>query len=70
MLVFHGRLYIDVPHCLHHVCEDLAQIDNVAEVVRSVGPTVIYTMGRSSAVDGRRDMRAYSPMTLVRRLPR
>ena len=25
------------------VCEDLAQIDNVAEVVRSVGPTVIYT---------------------------
>jgi hypothetical protein len=25
------------------VCEDLAQIDNVAEVVRSVGPTIIYT---------------------------
>jgi hypothetical protein len=25
------------------VCEDLAQIDSVAEVVRSVGPTVVYT---------------------------
>jgi len=25
------------------VCEDLAQIDNLAEVVRSIGPTVIYT---------------------------
>ena len=25
------------------VCEDLAQIDDVADVVRSVGPTVIYT---------------------------
>ena len=25
------------------VCEDLAQIDDVAEIVRSVGPTVIYT---------------------------
>jgi hypothetical protein len=25
------------------VCEDLAQIDDVAEVIRSVGPTVVYT---------------------------
>src|SRR5262249_12702355 len=25
------------------VCEDLAQIDDVADVVRSVGPTMIYT---------------------------
>jgi hypothetical protein len=25
------------------VCEDLAQIDNVAEIVRSVGPTAIFT---------------------------
>src|SRR5262249_57858169 len=25
------------------VCEDLAQIDGVAEVVRSVGPTVVFT---------------------------
>jgi hypothetical protein len=25
------------------ICEDLGQIDNVAEVVRSVGPTVVYT---------------------------
>jgi hypothetical protein len=25
------------------VCEDLAQIDNVAEVIRSVGPTVVFT---------------------------
>jgi hypothetical protein len=25
------------------VCEDLAQSDNVAEVVRSVGPTIVYT---------------------------
>src|SRR5215813_12796296 len=25
------------------VCEDLAQIDNVAEVIRSIGPTVVFT---------------------------
>src|SRR5262249_22268875 len=25
------------------VCEDLAQIDDVAEVIRSVGPTFVYT---------------------------
>ena len=28
-------------HC--DVCQDLAAIDDVAELVRSVGPTVIYT---------------------------
>jgi hypothetical protein len=25
------------------VCEDLAQIDDVAELIRSVGPTVVIT---------------------------
>lgn len=39
------------------VCEDLAQIDNVATVIRSVGPTVVFTpLLDGPQLIGRRDM--------------
>jgi hypothetical protein len=55
------------------VCEDLAQIDNVAEVVRSVGPTVIYTPLLDGPQLSSRWAARYASVfadDLVRRLPR
>jgi len=51
------------------VCEDLAQIDDVAEVIRSVGPTVVITPlldGPQLPRAGQPDTPVCLPMTLAR----
>ena len=51
------------------VCEDLAQNDDVAEVIRSIGPTIVSTAlldGPQLTPAGRRGTPACWPMTLAR----